>query len=214
MMEKSDAIALLTERYPALRPVEEEIRRTVRLMIRCYESGGKVLVGGNGGSCADSEHFVGELMKSFCRKRRIPERDAAALQAVDPIRGKALAEVLEGALPAIAVTGHDGLTSAFGNDKNWEMAMAQQVYGYGRPGDVFLGISTSGNSENVINAAVCARAKGMKVAALTGKSGGALKNFADVSIIVPVQETYQIQELHLPVYHAVCLQLEEHFFEA
>lgn len=209
---ETDYISLLTERYPALKPVEADVRKAEALMERCYENGGKILVGGNGGSCADAEHFVGELMKGFVRKRKLPADLAASLRAADPVRGAALAETLEGALPAIAVTGHDGLTSAFGNDRNWQMAMAQQVNGYSRPGDVFLGITTSGNSENVLYAAVTARARGLSVIALTGKDGGKIRALSDVAIIVPLQETYQIQELHLPIYHALCLALEARFF--
>ena len=175
-------------------------------------AGKKLLVGGNGGSAADSEHMVGELMKSFAFRRRVPEAFRKKLTEQGGARGERLAEMLEGALPAIAITGHDALTSAFGNDTDWKFAMAQQVYGYGREGDVLLAISTSGNSENLLNAAETARALGLKVIALTGKTGGALAKLADVSLIVPRQETYQIQELHLPIYHALCLALEDRFF--
>ena len=156
--------------------------------------------------------MVGELMKSFAFRRRVPEAFRKKLTERGGARGERLAEMLEGALPAIAITGHDALTSAFGNDTDWKFAMAQQVYGYGREGDVLLAISTSGNSENLLNAAETARALGLKVIALTGKTGGALAKLADVALIVPRQETYQIQELHLPIYHALCLALEDRFF--
>ena len=168
---------------------------------------------GNGGSAADSDHIVGELMKGFVKRRPLPEELKRALAAADPVRGKELAEKLQGALPAIALTNHAALSSAFANDVDGVLSYAQQVNGYGRTGDVFLGISTSGNAENVMYAAVTARAKGMRVIALTGKTGGKLGAFADISIIVPEQETYKIQELHLPIYHALCLMLEERFYE-
>ena len=171
------------------------------------------MIAGNGGSAADSEHIVGELMKGFVKRRPLSEELKQALEAADPIRGKELAEKLQGALPAIALTNHAALSSAFANDVDGVLSYAQQVNGYGRAGDVFLGISTSGNAENVMYAAVTARAKGMRVIALTGKTGGNLGAFADISIIVPEQETYKIQELHLPIYHALCLMLEERFYE-
>ena len=171
------------------------------------------MIAGNGGRAADSDHIVGELMKGFVKRRPLSEELKQALAAADPIRGKELAEKLQGALPAIALTNHAALSSAFANDVDGVLSYAQQVNGYGRAGDVFLGISTSGNAENVMYAAVTARAKGMRVIALTGKTGGKLGAFADISIIVPEQETYKIQELHLPIYHALCLMLEERFYE-
>ncbi len=213
MKEEMDYIALLLERYPLLTAIESEIRSAYQVLEASYEKGGKLLVGGNGGSSADSEHLVGELMKGFVKRRMIPASVSEALRALDSERGEKLVNGLQGALPAIAVTGHHALTSAFGNDVDWRMAIAQQVYGYGAPGDVFLAISTSGNAENLLYAADVARAKGIRVIALTGKSGGKLASIADVALIVPLQETYQIQELHLPIYHSLCLQLEEHFFD-
>ena len=167
---------------------------------------------GNGGSCADSEHIVGELMKGFCKKRRVPEDFAKALLKADAKRGGQLAEALEGGLAAIALTGHPGLSTAFLNDVDGAYIYAQQIYGYGKEGDVFLGISTSGNAKNILYAAAVARAKGMKVIGLTGKDGGELSGAADVAVIVPDKETYRIQELHLPIYHTLCLMLEERFF--
>lgn len=209
---EQDYIAQLTERYPELKTIEAEIREAYRVLERCYEGGGKVLAGGNGGSAADCEHFVGELMKSFVKRRAVPEDLARSLQDLHAERGVSLAAGLQGALPAIAICGHEALTSAYGNDVDWMLAMAQQVYGYGEEGDVLLAVTTSGNSENLLYAADVARAKGMKIIALTGKTGGKLAPLSDVALIVPKTETYQIQELHLPIYHALCLQLEEHFF--
>ncbi len=216
MITKSVAQHLdtLLARYPVLQSVRAEIEAAFCLLESCYESGGKLLIAGNGGSCADSGHIVGELMKGFCKPRHVSPALADALCKADPVRGAALANALQGALPAIALTEHAALNTAFMNDvkDGADMAFAQQINGYGQTGDVFLGITTSGNSRNVLYAAVTARARGLKVIGLTGNGGGALKELADVTICVPSSETYQIQELHLPVYHCLCLMLEERFF--
>ena len=203
----------LVNRYPLLETVREDIEKVYKTIVECYENGGKVLIVGNGGSSADSDHIVGELMKGFLKERPVSEEMKAAMMAIDPVRGEALAKNLQGGLPAISLTAHTALNTAFANDRDPVMMYAQQVNGYGKPGDVFLGISTSGNAENVLYAAVTAKAKGLKVLALTGKDGGKLAKIADASIIIPIQETYKIQELHLPVYHALCLMLEDHFYE-
>lgn len=203
----------LIRRYPALSSIQEEIEKAYKVLVECFENGGKLLIVGNGGSAADSEHIVGELMKGFVKRRPVDDAMRAALIGVDSERGAALAEKLQGGLPAIALTAHTALSTAFANDMDPVMCYAQQVNGYGKPGDVFLGISTSGNAENVMYAAVTAKAKGMKVVALTGKDGGKLAKISDVAMIMPEQETYKIQELHLPVYHVLCLMLEEHFYE-
>ena len=212
-MKPMDHLALLINRYPVLEPVKEAIFQAYCLLEKCYEGGGKLLIGGNGGSSADSEHIVGELMKGFCKKRQVPEDFAGKLMEADKERGKYLAEKLQQGLPAIALTGHTALSTAYLNDVDGLLTIAQQLYGYGKKGDVFLGISTSGNSENILYAAAAARAMEIPVIALTGKDGGRLAEAADVAIIVPEQETYRIQELHLPVYHALCLMLEERFFD-
>lgn len=201
-------------RYPILESVRDEIQAAYEILAECFSSGRKLLIAGNGGSAADAEHMVGELMKGFLKRRPVTEEFAAALCAVDAKQGRFLSERLQGGLPAIALDGHFALSTAFLNDVNGELIYAQQVNGYGQTGDVFLGISTSGNAQNVIYGAVTARAKGMKVIALAGKDGGRLRDLADVSIVVPEQETYKIQELHLPIYHALCLMLEERFYEA
>lgn len=203
----------LAERYPALETVKEDILAAYEMLRECYENGGKVLIAGNGGSCADSEHMVGELMKGFVKRRPVKPEFAAALKAVDPERGGELADRLQGCLPAMALTGHPGLSTAFLNDVNGEMIYAQQLYGYGKKGDVFIGISTSGNAENVMYAVAVARASGIRTIGLTGKDGGKLARACDRAIVVPSDETYKIQELHLPVYHTLCLMLEEHFYE-
>lgn len=208
-----DYIAQLIERYPVLASVENEIRTAYQVLERAYTNHKKLLVGGNGGSCADAEHIVGELMKGFVKKREIPKTMQERLLGLDQELGKQLANGLQSSLRAIAITEHAGLSTAFANDVDPEMTYAQQVNGYGDEGDVLLAISTSGNSKNLIYAALTARAKNMPVVLLSGKDGGKLRAIADVSIVVPNQKTYQIQELHLPIYHALCLQLEDKFFK-
>ena len=152
-------------------------------------------------------------MKGFVKSRRLPEELRRRMEEIGGEQGKKLAECLQGSLPAIALTGHPGLSTAFLNDVDGSMGFAQQVYGYGRKGDVFLGITTSGNSKNILYAAAVAKAAGLKVIGLTGRDGGRLKAMADACIVVPEQETFKIQEFHLPVYHALCLMLEEYFYE-
>ncbi len=205
-------IDLLVERYPALEVCKNEIIEAYLIMEECYENGGKVLFAGNGGSAADSEHIVGELMKAFKLPRHLPEEYKKALIAENEELGTILANNLQGALPAIALDGHFALSTAYMNDCEPLLCFAQQVNGFGNKGDIFLGISTSGNSKNVIFASVCAKAKGMKVIGLTGEKDSKLSNMADVCIKAPSTETYMIQEYHLPIYHCLCLMLEERFF--
>lgn len=207
-----EQLNILIERYPELAACKADIKKAYLLLEEAYTNGRKLLVCGNGGSASDSEHIVGELMKEFKLKRRVYSGHAAALKEIDSELGQVLAENLQGALPAISLTGHSSLQTAFMNDAVPELVFAQQVNGYGKPGDVFLGISTSGNSKNVLYAAVNAKAKGLKVIGLTGAKENKLMKYADVCIRVPETETYKIQELHLPVYHCLCLMLEEHFF--
>lgn len=202
----------LIDRYPKLIVCKEDIMRAYELLEAAYQNGRKLLVCGNGGSASDSEHIVGELMKEFKLKRKIYGNQATALKDIDAELGQVLADNLQGALPAISLTGHSSLQTAYMNDAVPELVFAQQVNGYGKPGDVFLGISTSGNSKNVLYAAVNAKAKGLKVIGLTGAKENKLMKFADVCIRVPETETYKIQELHLPVYHCLCLMLEQKFF--
>jgi D-sedoheptulose 7-phosphate isomerase len=205
-------IEVLIERYPQLLECRESIQAAYDILKEAYAKDRKLLVCGNGGSASDSEHIVGELMKEFKLKREVYHDQAEAMQRIDPELGTILAKHLQGALPAIALTGHSSLTTAFMNDSNPELIFAQQVNGYGKAGDVFLGISTSGNSRNILFAAVTAKSKGMKVIGLTGQKPNRLAQLADVCIQVTETETYKIQELHLPVYHCLCMMLEEHFF--
>ena len=202
----------LLERYQSLAGQRENIIGVYKVLEQTYSNGGKLLVAGNGGSAADSEHIVGELMKAFIKPRKPEVSLQDKLKSVDKKLGEVLADNLQGALPAIAVTGHVGLSTAYLNDCSPLLAFAQQVNGFGNVGDVFLGISTSGDSENILYALVTARAKGMKTVGLSGRDGGRMKEFCDEIIIVPEKETFKIQELHLPVYHALCLMLEERFF--
>lgn len=202
----------LINRYPKLKVCREDIIKAYEILEKAYSSGRKLLVSGNGGSASDSEHIVGELMKEFKLKRRVFGEQAAALKEIDPELGQTLADNLQGALPAISLTGHSSMTTAFMNDSMPELVFAQQVNGYGKAGDVYLGISTSGNSKNVLYAAVNAKAKGLHVIGLTGSHENKLMKYTDVCIRVPEIETYKIQELHLPVYHCLCLMLEDKFF--
>ena len=205
-------IDLLVERYPSLESARNDIVAAYLLLEESYENGGKLLVAGNGGSAADAEHIVGELMKGFKLPRK-PEADfAEKLVEENQELGSVLAENLQGALPAIALDGHPALSTAYMNDCEPLLCFAQQVNGYAKSGDVFLGISTSGNSKNVLFAATTAHAKGMKVIGLTGAKDSKLKDMSDVCIKAPQTETYMIQELHLPIYHCLCLMLEEKFF--
>ena len=213
MTEKVKAqLDLLIERYPQLAICKDDISKAYEIIETCYAQGRKLLIAGNGGSAADAEHIVGELMKGFKNPRKLPKEYADRLIGVNPELGKILAENLQGALPAIALDGHPALSTAYQNDCEPLLCFAQQVNGYGNDNDVFLGISTSGNSKNVLYAAVTAKAKGMKVIGLTGQKESKLSEMADVCIRVPETETYMVQEMHLPVYHALCLMIEENNF--
>ena len=202
----------LIERYPQLSCCRDDIENAYCVLADAYEKDKKLLIAGNGGSAADSEHIAGELMKRFCTPRHVRKDFAARLKEIDPVRGEELANNLERGLMAIPLVAHEALTTAYINDVDGLGVFAQQLFGYGRSGDVFLGISTSGNSKNVMAATVVARAMGIKVIGLTGKSGGELAKVSDVAIRVPENETFMVQELHMPVYHCLCLMLEEKFF--
>ncbi|MCQ2444745.1 MAG: SIS domain-containing protein [Mailhella sp.] len=199
-------------RYPALAECAQSIRDAYDLFAASYEAGGKLIIAGNGGSAADAEHIVGELMKSFRRKRPLEEALAARMQAIDPGLGGELAKGLETPLAAVQLCGNESLSTAFANDVNGQFGFAQQLLGYARPEDVFLAITTSGNSRNILYAAVAARALGVKVVALTGRGGGAVAALSDVCVRVPEAETFKIQELHLRIYHPWCMMLESRFF--
>lgn len=216
MLEKrlEKHIDLLIERYPVLEICKEDIISGYELLEECYTNGGKLLIAGNGGSAADAEHIAGELMKRFKTPRPIPNELKEKLIKIDPVRGENLSKNLERPLMAIPLVAHEALTTAYINDVDGLGVFAQQLYGFGKKNDVFLGISTSGNSQNVMSATVVARALGIKVLGLTGELGGELNMVSNVCVKVPETETYRIQELHLPVYHCWCLMLEDHFFGA
>ena len=205
-------IELLIKRYPCLDTIKQDIIDAYFIMEECYQDKGKLLVAGNGGSAADSEHIAGELMKRFKIPRPVSGEFAKRLKEIDPVRGAELAENLECCLMAIPLVSHEALTTAYINDVDGNSVFAQQLFGFGREGDVFLAISTSGNSRNVISAAVAARAMGMKIIGLAGMAGGELDKLADVCVKVPETETYMVQELHLPIYHCWSLMLEDNFF--
>lgn len=205
-------IEVLVNRYPVLNSVKDEIVEAYFLLVESYKNEGKLLIAGNGGSAADAEHIVGALMKGFKLPRKLNENFTDKLISENEELGTVLAESLQGALPAIALDGHPALSTAYMNDCEPLLCFAQQVNGYGKAGDVFLGISTSGNSKNILYAATTAHAKGMKVIGLTGAKDSKLTQMSDVCIKVPQTETYMIQELHLPVYHCLCLMLEDEFF--
>jgi D-sedoheptulose 7-phosphate isomerase len=210
--ETAARVDALIVRHPALEPLGAEIQRACALLIAAFKAGNKLLVCGNGGSAADADHIVGELMKSFVAPRPLAPALREKLLAADPELGARLAQSLQVGLPAIALTGHAALSSAFGNDVDPALTYAQQLLGYGAPGDIFWGISTSGNAKNVLYAAVAARALGLEVIAMTGSGGGALARQADVHLAAPERETYKVQELHLPIYHTICLAVEAAFF--
>lgn len=203
----------LFERYPMLLSCKDDFEKAYGCLKSSYEKGGKLLVAGNGGSAADSEHIVGELMKSFLFNRKIHSGFEQNLIGKFGEDGTSLASKLEGTLAAIPLTSMSALTSAFANDVDAAVSFAQMLYGYGNKDDVFMGISTSGNSKNIIYALMVAKAKGIPSIALTGGTGGKCRELADMVICVPESETFKIQELHLPVYHALCAMLEADFFE-
>lgn len=208
------ALGVLFERYPVLEICRDDIFAAAEEICACYHAGGKLLLCGNGGSAADAEHIVGELMKGFLKKRPLSQTMREKIQTAFPQDADYFYDNLQGALPAVSLVNSVALGTAFANDQAADLVFAQQVLGLGREGDVLLAISTSGNSKNVLYAAKVARVQGLKTVALTGRSGGKLKPVADITIAVPEDETYRIQELHLPIYHAICIAAEEEFFEA
>lgn len=205
-------IEQLIATYPDLERCTPNIEAAFQILSTCYHNGGKVLTCGNGGSAADAEHIVGELMKGYLLKRPVSDEIRAKLVSASPEDDDYLASRLQGALPAISLVSQTSLLSAISNDTAADMGFAQQVYAYGQEGDVLIGLSTSGNSRNVILAMQVARALGLRTIGLTGPTGGALKPLCDVCICVPAENTPAIQERHLPIFHVLCAMLEEEFF--
>ena len=203
----------LLNRYPQLTVCTDELKKVVAVLVDCYQNGGKLLLCGNGGSCADCDHIVGELMKGFLKKRSLSDEQKAEMQKNYPLLDETMLNKLQGGLPAIALPSITALNSAFCNDVDPELIYAQAVLALGNKNDVLIAISTSGNSKNVVAAAKVAKGLGITVVALTGNTGGKLKDCSDILVAVPENETYKVQELHLPVYHYLCAVIEEAFFK-
>ncbi len=208
----NNALTKLLSKYPELHVCSDDIELAFETIKNSFNNGGKLLLCGNGGSASDCEHIVGELMKGFMKKRELAAASQKEFMEQWPLNGEYLAKNLQGALPAISLTSNSALMTAYSNDVAADMAFAQQVYGYGNTGDVLLGISTSGNSANVLNAIQVAKVLGVKTIGLTGKTGGRMKEICDISICVPYESTPDIQDRHLPIYHTVCIMLEDSFF--
>ena len=201
----------LFERYPVLEGIKTNVLNIFEIVNETYQNGGTLYCAGNGGSSSDSEHIVGELLKSFKKERGVDENIASSLLNYGE-DGAYLLSKLEGSLPAVSLISQTGIITAFANDKSWDTAVAQQLYGLGKYGDCLLVLSTSGNSKNCVYAVLLAKAKGIRTVAFTGEGGGRLKEICDECICVPERETYKVQELHLPIYHCWCLLLEDKFF--
>ncbi len=202
----------LLQRYPCLESCKDAIEKARDQLIACYEQDGKVMICGNGGSCADADHIVGELMKGFLLLRPLSEEQKTKMKQNTHLVDDALLSKLQGGLPAFSLPSMTALNMAFCNDVDPELIYAQPVMAMGRKNDVLIAISTSGNSKNVFGAVKVAKALGVKVIGLTGGKGGLLKEHSDVAVCVPETETFKIQELHLPVYHYLCAAVEAHFF--
>lgn len=202
----------LVLRYPELDLCRDDINEAFKILIGCVRGGGTIFLCGNGGSAADSEHIAGELLKGFLLERRLTPPELESFRALCPKKYDFIASKLQKGIPAISLTGGAAINSAVSNDQHADMVFAQKLYALGRAGDTLLCLSTSGNSKNVLYASLVARYLGMSVIGMTGRGGGELKQYADCTISVPKDSTYEIQELHLPVYHALCAMLEQEIF--
>jgi D-sedoheptulose 7-phosphate isomerase len=211
-MDTVQILQKMLNRYSQLAHLEEPIKKAAETIIESFQNGGKLLVCGNGGSCSDADHIVGELMKSFEGRRPLSQPLQEKLKQLSPETGAMLAEKLQQGLPAISLAVHSALITAIVNDISGEVIYAQQVVGFGNPGDVLLGLSTSGNSQNVIDAMIVAKAKGMTTIGMTGETGGKMREWSDILINVPEKRTAFVQEFHLPVYHAICMMIETEIF--
>jgi D-sedoheptulose 7-phosphate isomerase len=211
-MNNDKPLDTLCDRYPSLTVVKNSIAEAARMIITCYSNGGKLMICGNGGSCADADHFAAELMKSFESARPLDETFKKRLYEISGTRGKYLGEKLEHSLPAISLPSHTALATAISNDTGASLVYAQQLIGYGDEGDVLIGMSTSGNSQNIVDACITAKALNLNVIGITGKTGGKMKQYCDLLVNVPETRTAWVQELHLPVLHTICLMVENHFY--
>lgn len=203
------SISRLSERYPELFNAQSDILNAIKLLFDCFNSNGKLLIAGNGGSSADAEHICGELVKGFLKTRKIEGAEAEALDRLQT----GLSKKIQKGLPAFSLGVSHALMSAFANDLDPNYVYAQQVYVHGNQNDVFWGITTSGNSKNILNAFLVAKARGLKTILLTGDNGGVCSNYADIVIRAPRVLTHEVQELHLPIYHAICIELEHAMFK-
>ena len=211
-MRNDKLIDQVCERYPALSDLRSRISDAAEMIIGCYNKGGKLLICGNGGSSADADHLAAELMKSFESVRPLEESFKNRLYEISGVRGKYLAAKLEHSLPAISLSSNTALTTAVSNDIDPSLVFAQQIIGYGNENDLLIGISTSGNSQNIVDACITARALNINVIGITGKTGGKMKQYCDVLVNVPETRTAMVQELHLPVLHTICRMIENHFY--
>lgn len=212
-LSPSNILIKLIDDTPQLKSCEEDIFTAYNYINNCYKNGNKVMICGNGGSASDSEHIVGELMKGFLLKRPVSDNHREILKNNFPTDGDYLADHLQGSLPAISLVSQTSISTAFINDVAPDMVYAQQVYGYAKEGDVLIGITTSGNSKNVVNAIKVAKTFGAKCIGMTGMDGGLLKSICDVTVKAPAKETYRVQEYHLMIYHALCAMVEVEFFK-
>ena len=209
----TDRLSLLTQRYPVLSAISDDIFNVFELLRSCFDNGGKVLICGNGGSAADAEHIVGELMKGFMLRRELSDEDKQLFDESGLSDPQNFVSRLQGALPAIALSAHNALNTAFSNDVDADMIFAQQVWGYSKDSpDALIALSTSGNSTNVVNAVKTARAIGIDSIGITGQNESALSKLCTVCLCIPETETFKVQELTMPIYHALCAALEEYFF--
>lgn len=212
-MENMVLLNDLLYRYPSLQECRDDIEKAYFALISCYEKNAKVLLCGNGGSAADCDHIVGELMKGFLKKRKISGAIRDTLLASGDKKGEFLSDHLQGSLPAISLASASALCTAFSNDVSNDLVFAQQVFGYGKKDDILIGLSTSGNSKNVVYALFLAKTMGMITIGLSGQSGGEMKDICDIMIRVPKTATPEAQELHLPIYHTLCAMVEQYFFD-
>lgn len=212
MMTKDKSLDQLCERYPALADLSNTVAEVAAMIIECYTRGGKLLICGNGGSSADAGHFTAELMKSFESERPLDESLKKRFHEISGTRGRYLGEKLEHSLPAISLPSNTALATAISNDTDPSLIYAQQVIGYGNEGDVLIAISTSGNSQNIVDACITAKALNLNVIGISGKTGGKMKHYCDLLVNVPETRTAWVQELHLPVLHAICRIVENHFY--
>ena len=206
-------LELLIARYPKLSSCQEEIYSAFEVLADCYDRGGCIFTCGNGGSAADAEHMVGELLKGFLLKRPLSDEDRAELQRIGKEDGAFLADRLQYGLRAVCLMSQTAIASATANDQGGDLGAAQQLFALGQPGDVLVAFSTSGNARNVAYAALVAKQRGLKVIGVSGQSGGRLSTLADICIHAPETETYLIQEFHLPIYHCLCIMLEARYFK-